>query len=217
VMCGMGRTGTLHACEQERVVPDLMTIAKGLGGGYAPIGAMLSSQKIFDALNGGSGAFVHGHTYNGHPLACAAALAVQTVIRRDGLLENVRRQGARLTAQLHARLGDNPHVGDVRGRGLLQAIELVSNRDLKSAFAPQLKLHARVKSEAMARGLIIYPMGGAIDGLNGDHVLLAPPFTATVDAIDDIVERLAKSVEAALQGIGALAPTPPQPRSGSTH
>ena len=201
VMCGMGRTGTLHACEQEGVRPDLMAIAKGLGGGYAPIGAMLASQDIFDALDQGSGAFLHGHTYSGHPLACSAALAVQHVIRRHDLLANVRKQGAHLHSQLHARFRDNPHVGDIRGRGLLQAIELVADRERKAAFDPKIKLHARIKSAAMARGLIVYPIGGTIDGRLGDHVLLAPPFISTADTIDEIVGRLADAVDAALREI----------------
>jgi adenosylmethionine-8-amino-7-oxononanoate aminotransferase len=201
VMCGMGRTGTLHACEQEGVTPDLMAIAKGLGGGYAPIGAMLASQDMFDALAKGSRAFLHGHTYSGHPLACSAALAVQHVIRRHDLLANVRRQGERLHAQLHARFRDNPHIGDIRGRGLLQAIELVADRERKAAFDPKLKLDARIKAAAMARGLIVYPISGTIDGRHGDHVLLAPPFISTPDNIDEIVERLAQAVEAVLHEI----------------
>ena len=131
VMCGMGRTGTLHACEQEGIAPDLMAIAKGLGGGFAPIGAVLVGSKIFDALKQGSGLFQHGHTYLGHPLACAGALAVQQVIRRDDLLANVRRQGEHLTRRLGERFGNHHHVGDVRGRGLFQAVELVKDRASK--------------------------------------------------------------------------------------
>ncbi|HEY6382854.1 MAG TPA: aspartate aminotransferase family protein, partial [Pseudolabrys sp.] len=151
VMCGMGRTGTLHACEQEGISPDLMAIAKGLGGGYAPIGALLMLDKIFDTVADGSGAFQHSHTYMGHPLACAAALAVQRVIRRDNLLANVRAQGAYLSHRLKERFGNHPFVGDVRGRGLFQGLELVSDRNTKEPFDPKLKLHARVKGEAMAR------------------------------------------------------------------
>ncbi len=121
VMCGMGRTGTLHAIEQEGVAPDLMAIAKGLGGGYQPIGAVLIAERIVDALGAGSGAFQHGHTYIGHPVACAAALAVQKVIERDDLLASVRRQGAGLRARLEAAFAAHPHVGDIRGRGLFLA------------------------------------------------------------------------------------------------
>jgi adenosylmethionine-8-amino-7-oxononanoate aminotransferase len=197
VMCGMGRTGTLHACEQEGIAPDLMAIAKGLGGGYAPIGALLVQEKIFETIAGGSGAFQHSHTYMGHPLACAAALAVQRVMRRDNLLENVRRQGVYLSRRLKERFGNHPFVGDVRGRGLFQGLELVANRDSKEPFDPKLKLHAHVKREAMARGLMVYPMGGTAEGVAGDHVLLAPPFIIDEPLVDTIVERLGDAIDAA--------------------
>ncbi len=197
VMCGMGRTGTLHACEQEGISPDIMAIAKGLGGGYAPIGAMLMQDRVFAAIADGSGAFQHSHTYTGHPLACAAALAVQRVLRRDDLLANVRKQGALLARRLHQRFSNHPFVGDVRGRGLFQGIELVADRGTKEPFDPRLKLHARVKGEAMARGLLVYPMGGTVDGSRGDHVLLAPPFIVDDAAIDAIVERLGDAIDAA--------------------
>lgn len=203
VMCGMGRTGTLHACAQEGVAPDIEVIAKGLGGGYQPIGAVLIHDKIIDAIRQGSGFFQHGHTYLGHPVACAAALEVQRVIKRDHLLDNVVAMGQHLDARLRARFGNHHHVGDIRGRGLFQAIELVRDRADKSTFDPKHKLHARVKREAMARGLMCYPMGGTIDGLNGDHVLLAPPFISTATEIDMIVERLGDAVDAALAGVAA--------------
>jgi adenosylmethionine-8-amino-7-oxononanoate aminotransferase len=196
VMCGMGRTGTLHACEQEGIAPDLMAIAKGLGGGYAPIGAVLMQEKIFDAIAQGSGAFLHSHTYMGHPLACAAALAVQRVIRRDNLLENVRRQGAYLSRRLKQRFANHPFVGDVRGRGLFQGVELVVDRDTKKPFDPKLRLYAQVKREAMARGLMVYPMGGTADGTAGDHLLLAPPFIVDEELVETIVERLGEAIDA---------------------
>jgi adenosylmethionine-8-amino-7-oxononanoate aminotransferase len=205
VMCGMGRTGSLHACEQEGVAPDLIAIAKGLGGGFAPIGAVLLSEKIYSAFASGSGMFQHGHTYLGHPLACAAALAVQQVIRRDNLLANVRVQGAHLMRRLNERFGNHHHVGDVRGRGLFQAVELVADRASKTPFDPQLKLHARIKREAMARGLMVYPMGGTIDGARGDHILLAPPFIVDAAAVDTIVERLGEAVDAAVGHVRAAA------------
>jgi adenosylmethionine-8-amino-7-oxononanoate aminotransferase len=201
VMCGMGRTGTLHACEQDGISPDIMTIAKGLGGGYQPIGAVLLGRHIFDAFAKGSGFFQHGHTYLGHPMACAASLAVQEVIRRDGLLDNVSTMGTRLARRLGERFGNHPHVGDIRGRGLLMGVELVEDRSTKIPFNPQEKLHARIKREAMARGLMVYPMGGTIDGAQGDHVLLAPPFIVDGLAIDVIVERLGDAVDAALAGV----------------
>jgi adenosylmethionine-8-amino-7-oxononanoate aminotransferase len=198
VMCGMGRTGTLHACTQEDIAPDLMTIAKGLGGGYQPIGAVILTQRIFDAFARGSGAFHHGHTYMGHPSAAAAALAVQEAIERDNLLANVVAMGDLLNRRLVERFGQNPHVGDIRGRGLLRALELVSDRETKAPFDPGLKLNARIKREAMARGLMVYPMGGTIDGVRGDHVLLAPPFIVNAGHVEAIVERLGAAVDAAL-------------------
>jgi adenosylmethionine-8-amino-7-oxononanoate aminotransferase len=200
VMCGMGRTGTLHACEQEGVSPDILAIAKGLGGGYAPIGAILLQDKIFRTIADGSGAFQHSHTYTGHPLACAAALAVQRVIRRDNLLANVRRQGEHLARRLQERFGNHPFVGDVRGRGLFQGLEIVADRGTREPFDPQRKLNAQIKREAMARGLMVYPMGGTVDGARGDHVLLAPPFMIDNSAIDAIVERLGDAIDAAIDG-----------------
>jgi adenosylmethionine-8-amino-7-oxononanoate aminotransferase len=201
VMCGMGRTGTLHACEQEGIAPDLLTVAKGLGGGYQPIGAVLAQQRIVDAMSAGTGFFQHGHTYLGHPVACAAALAVQRVIERDGLLAQVRARGAALGGQLAARFGGHPHVGDIRGRGLFFGIELVRDRATKAPFDPAQKLHARVKREAMARGLMVYPMGGTIDGRQGDHVLLAPPFIIGEDELSLAVERLHGAIDAAVANL----------------
>jgi adenosylmethionine-8-amino-7-oxononanoate aminotransferase len=198
VMCGMGRTGTLHACEQDGVAPDLMTVAKGLGGGYQPIGAVLLSQKIFGAFANGSGLFQHGHTYICHPMACAAALAVQEVIARDDLLANVRAMGAHLSRRLGERFGNHAHVGDIRGRGLFMGVELVEDRSTKTPFDPKLKLHTRIKREAMARGLMVYPGGGTIDGVNGDHVLIAPPFIIDAATIDAVVERLGDAIDAAV-------------------
>lgn len=199
VMCGMGRTGYRYACEYDGIAPDLLTIAKGLGGGFQPIGATLLSRKIFDAFASGTGFFQHGHTYMGHPMAAAAGLAVQQVIARDNLLANVQAMGTALHAQLQAAFGQHSHVGDIRGRGLFQAIELVADRDTKAPFDPSRKLHAKIKSEAMARGLMVYPMGGTIDGVRGDHVLLAPPFIVTEADLSEITGRLAEAVEAALR------------------
>jgi adenosylmethionine-8-amino-7-oxononanoate aminotransferase len=198
VMCGMGRTGTLHACEQDGVVPDLMTIAKGLGGGYQAIGAVLAQKAIVDAMSSGSGFFQHGHTYLGHPVACAAALAVQQVIERDGLLAKVRARGISLATRLARRFADHPHVGDVRGRGLFYGIELVRDREGKTPFDPSGQLHARVKREGMARGLMTYPMGGTIDGRAGDHILLAPPFIVEEEHLEVIVDRLQQAIDAAV-------------------
>jgi adenosylmethionine-8-amino-7-oxononanoate aminotransferase len=205
VMCGMGRTGSLHACTQEGVAPDLMIIAKGLGGGFQPIGAVLVSQKIYEAVQRGSGFFQHGHTYLAHAISCAASLAVQRVIKRDNLVQRVREQGEKLMAALTERFGNHHAVGDIRGRGLFQAIELVKDRATKTPFDPSLKVNVRIKQEAMARGLMVYPMGGTIDGRSGDHVLLAPPFIVTDEQIGAIVERLGEAVDAAVASTKATA------------
>jgi adenosylmethionine-8-amino-7-oxononanoate aminotransferase len=199
VMCGMGRTGSLHACEQEGVLPDLLVVAKGLGGGYQPIGAVLAQRRIVDAMSQGSGFFQHGHTYLGHAVACAAALAVQQVIERDGLLARVRESGAVLQGLLADVFDSHPHVGDIRGRGLFWGIELVQDRASKAPFDPAVQLHARIKKAAMARGLMVYPMGGTVDGRYGDHVLLAPPFIAAESELALVVERLQSAVQAALE------------------
>jgi adenosylmethionine-8-amino-7-oxononanoate aminotransferase len=198
VMCGMGRTGAMFACEQDGIVPDLVTVAKGLGGGYQPIGAVLLSKRIYQAFADGSGLFQHGHTYIGHPIAAAAANKVVEILARPGTLENVRRMGDRLQSGLDARLGQSPHVGDIRGRGLLRGIEIVRDAETKAPFDPSLKIHARIKREAMARGLACYPMGGTVDGRLGDHVLLAPPYIAQPEEIDLIVDRIAAAIEAAV-------------------
>ena len=198
VMCGMGRTGTLYAMEQEGVVPDIATVAKGLGGGYQPIGAVLAHRRVVEPIRDGSGAFQHGHTYIGHATAAAAALAVQRIIRRDKLLDAVRERGRYFEALLRARFEAHPHVGDIRGRGLFRAIELVADRASKQPFAPALRLHARVKAAAMREGLCVYPMGGTIDGARGDHVLLAPPYIIRESELDEVVARLARALDGAI-------------------
>ncbi len=197
VMCGMGRTGTMHAWEQEGITPDIQVIAKGLGGGYQPIGGILISERIVQALANGTGGFLHGQTYQAHPVACAAALAVQHVIRDDGLLENVRAMGARLEAALVDRFGNHRHIGDIRGRGLFWAIEFVADRGTKAPFDPSLKINEKVKREAFARGLSGYPMGGTIDGKRGDHYIIAAPYIVSAPQIDEIVDRLGLAVDAA--------------------
>lgn len=202
VMCGMGRTGTRHAWEQEGIAPDIQAIAKGLGGGYQPIGAMLASARIVDIIRDGSGAFQHGHTYLAHPLACAAALEVQQVIDDEQLLDRVKDLGRQLERRLTERFGNHRHVGDIRGRGLFQAIELVADRGTRAPFDPALKLNQRIKAIAFEGGLGCYPAGGCMDGRSGDHVLLAPPYIATSDDIDMIVDRLGHAVDLALKSVG---------------
>ncbi|MET3909544.1 adenosylmethionine-8-amino-7-oxononanoate aminotransferase [Bradyrhizobium sp. S3.3.6] len=201
VMCGMGRTGTTHAWQQEGIAPDIQAIAKGLGGGYQPIGAMLASGKIIDTIRAGSGAFQHGHTYLAHPLACAAALAVQDVIREDNLLDRVKERGKQLEQRLTERFGNHRHVGDIRGRGLFWAIELVADRASRTSFDPALKLNQKIKAEAFANGLGCYPGGGTVDGIRGDHVLLAPPYIASADEIDLIVDKLGTAVDNVLRSV----------------
>ncbi|MBT8154128.1 aspartate aminotransferase family protein [Epibacterium ulvae] len=190
VMCGMGRTGTLFACEQEGIAPDICAIAKGLGAGYQPIGAMLCSAQIYAAIKGGSGFFQHGHTYMGHPMAAAGALAVLERLTDDGIAARVNPVGSRLRSALEAEFGQHPHIGDIRGRGLFLGLELVEDRATKAPFAPDLKLAERVKSAAFEVGLACYPMGGTIDGQRGAHILLAPPFIIEDTHIDLIVETL---------------------------
>lgn len=198
VMCGTGRTGSLFAYEQESVQPDIVTMAKGLGAGYQPIGALLCSGAICEAIKAGSGFFQHGHTYMAHATPAAAALATLQVIRDERLLENVQIRGASLLTKLQSTLGEHAHVGDIRGRGLFIGVEFVAERTSKAPFAPELGLHKRVKSICMENGLLCYTMGGTVDGKIGDHVLIAPPYILTPAAEDDIVERLADSVNTAI-------------------
>ncbi len=198
VMCGMGRTGTQHAWEQEGIAPDIQVIAKGLGGGYQPIGGILIAERVVEAIRAGSGGFMHGQTYQAHPVACAAALEVQRVIREGDLIANVRAMGGRLEAGLTERFGNHRHVGDIRGRGLFWALEFVADRGTKREFDTALGMNERVKQAALARGLAVYPMGGTIDGSRGDHVIVAPPYIVDGGGIDTIVHRLGEAVDAAL-------------------
>ena len=191
VMCGMGRAGDWFAIGHDGVAPDIITIAKGLAAGYQPIGATLASERVVAVLAGGSGVLAHGHTYMSHAVACAAALAVIDVIDREKLLESVREGGHRLAADLAARFGDHPHVGDIRGRGYFWSLELVADRQTKRPFPASLGLAARIRRAALAEGLVCYPSSGTADGLAGDHVLLAPPFTASAAELDEMLDRLA--------------------------
>ncbi|MFY0620802.1 MAG: aspartate aminotransferase family protein [Pelagimonas sp.] len=198
VMCGMGRTGHLFACDHDGVSPDILCIAKGLGAGYQPIGAMLCTAKIYDAIASGSGFFQHGHTYMGHPVAAAASLAVLTEMLDKNLLPKVTARGEFLDHALRVSLGSHPNVGDIRGRGLFRGIELVADRDTKTPFDPSLGLAGKIKKAAFAKGLICYPMPGTRDGMNGDHILLAPPFIASEAELSDAVSRLADAIHSAL-------------------
>jgi adenosylmethionine-8-amino-7-oxononanoate aminotransferase len=199
VMCGMGRCGSLFAFEQEGVVPDLVTVAKGLGAGYQPIGATLVGSHIYETIVSGSGFFQHGHTYLGHAAACAGALAVQRRLHDDGLLARVPVLGAQLESKLREAFGSHPHVGDIRGRGLFWGIELVADRTSKAPFDASLQLHARIKKKALETGLLCYPMGGTLDGVRGDHVLLAPPFILEERQLDELVGKLGQVLGAVLK------------------
>jgi len=198
VMCGMGRTGHLYACTEDGVAPDMITVAKGLGAGYQPIGALICTGQIYDAIAAGSGFFQHGHTYMGHAMAAAGAGAVLRAIRDRGLLPRVRQAGETLDAALRARFGQHPHIGDIRGRGLFRGLELVADRETKAVFDPTRKLHAKIKAAAMDAGLICYPMGGTIDGQRGDHILLAPPFIISDDQIGELTDKLGQAIDRAL-------------------
>lgn len=198
VMCGMGRTGHLFACDADGVAPDILCIAKGLGAGYQPIGAMLASGRIYRAIEEGSGFFQHGHTYNGHPAAAAAGHAVVSALVDRGLVARSAEMGERLMGALVDRFGQHPHVGDIRGRGLFLGLELVEDRESKTPFAPERRLNAVLKKAAFARGLVCYPMGGTLDGRQGDHVLLAPPFILEDAQIGEIVDKLSGALDDAL-------------------
>lgn len=198
VMCGMGRTGHLYACEADGIVPDILCIAKGLGGGYQPIGAMLCGGEIYGTIEAGSGFFQHGHTYIGHPVAAAAGLAVVSAILDRGLISRVQEMGGKLDAALHTAFGQHPNVGDIRGRGLFRGIELVQNRDTKEPFGADMRLAAKIKAAAIEIGLICCPMSGTIDGRPGDHILLAPPYIIEDEHIEELATKLDMAIPTAL-------------------
>ena len=198
VMCGMGRTGTLHAWEAEGVVPDIEVIGKSLGAGYVPISAVLITERVVKALQGGSKYFKHGQTYQSHPLACAAALEVQRIVQNQNLVENVRHMGIYLEALLRERLADHPHVGDIRGRGLFWAIEFVADKETKVPLDPVLKVAERLHDKGMKPGYdiaLFHATGSANSGWAGDHVLLAPPYIVNKSDVEEIVDRVARVVE----------------------
>jgi adenosylmethionine-8-amino-7-oxononanoate aminotransferase len=195
IMCGMGRCGDFFVSEQEAIVPDLITVAKGLGGGYQPIAGVLVQERVAEAIARGSGQLAHGHTYMAHPVACAAALAVIDCIRGNDLLANVKRQGQLLERRLRDTFGSQRFVGDIRGRGLLWALELVRERQTKEPFPQECQLAGHIKSRALEYGLICYPSSGTVDGRSGDHVLLAPPFTIDEAQIDELIAKLSSTLE----------------------
>ena len=195
VMCGMGRTGSLFACEEENIIPDIVTIAKGLGAGYQPIGAMLCQDFIYDSIANGSGFFQHGHTYLGHPIACAASLAVLTKLINENMCKKVKDKGEILQKILERDLGQSQFVGDIRGRGLFRGIEIVKDRSTKEPFSKKLNVANKIKKEALNLGLICYPMQGTVDGIIGDHIPIAPPFIINEDEINEISSKLKTTIE----------------------
>lgn len=203
VMCGMGRTGTMYAFEQENVAPDIVTVAKGLGAGYQPIAAMIASARVVDAIDNGSRKLRHGQTYMGHAIACATGLAVLRAILDEDLLANVRAMGDALEKRLRDTFGSHPNVGDIRGRGLVWGLELVKDRPTKETFEPEQRLHARVKNEALRAGLLCYPGGGTADGESGDHILLAPPYNVEAHHLDELVDKLDTALTRALSQMEA--------------
>ena len=195
VMCGMGRTGTLFACDEEKIIPDIITIAKGLGAGYQPIAAMMCQNFIYEAISQGSGFFQHGHTYLGHPIACAASLAVVNKLLKENFPEQVRKKGEYLQKHLEITLSQNQYIGDIRGRGLFRGIELVQNRETKEPFPKNLNIAGKIKKKALDLGLICYPMQGTVDGTVGDHILIAPPFIINENEINEISQKLKTTIE----------------------
>jgi adenosylmethionine-8-amino-7-oxononanoate aminotransferase len=198
VMCGMGRVGQLYAFEYYSIVPDIVCIAKGLGAGYQPIGAMICNDMIYDNINNLTGYFQHSHTYSAHPVACAAGVAVLKEISKTSTLNNVKRLGEVLRNRLIEEFKDFSNIGDIRGRGLFIGLEIVRNNMTKESFDPKHKIYAKIKKNAFDLGLMVYPMGGTIDGINGDHVLLAPPYIINDDHIDEIAIKLKLSIKKAL-------------------
>ena len=195
VMCGMGRTGSLFACDDEDVVPDILTVAKGLGAGYQPIGAMICQNFIYDAIANGSGFFQHGHTYLGHPVACAASLSVLNKLVNENFSSQVKEKGQYLQKNLELHLGQNEFVGDIRGRGLFRGIEIVKDRSTKEPFQKKLNIAGKIKKQALDIGLICYPMQGTVDGSKGDHILIAPPFIINESEINEISTKLKSTID----------------------
>jgi adenosylmethionine-8-amino-7-oxononanoate aminotransferase len=198
VMSGSGRTGSWFAFQQEGIVPDIAVIAKGLGAGYQPVSSVLLSKQIVDAIDVGSGVVAHSHTYMGHAAGAAAALAVLDIVLGQDMLASVRERGRQLQSALEGNLADHPHVGDIRGRGLLLAVEIVEDRASKRPFERSGPISAGVKRAALDLGLMVYPSSGTIDGIRGAHVLLAPPYTIDSGHVDEIADKLPRAIDRAL-------------------
>lgn len=201
VMCGSGRTGVWRASAEDGLMPDIITVAKSLSGGYLPLGAAIYSREIAEVMAAGHGGPLTGHTYTGHTACLAAGLAVQKIVQEEALLDRIRDKGARWQADLRARLAHLPQVGDVRGRGYFIGVELVADPETKAPFAASLGVNGRIRAEGLRRGLICYPSGGHVDGAAGDTVILAPPFNATDAELDEIADKLTATLETVLAGL----------------
>ena len=202
VMCGAGRTGPWRALAHDGVEPDIMSVAKGLAAGYVPLGVAICTTAVWDAIRVKDGAFGTGHTFTGHTAACAAGVAVQTIITRDNLLDRVTANGPRLKSILSDALHGVDAIGDIRGRGHFICAELVANRDTKAPFDPNLKLFLKIRQQTMENGLICYPVGGNVDGTAGDIVILAPPYNCTDDELTEIIAKTAASIRQVLSSEG---------------
>ncbi|KAK4662993.1 hypothetical protein QC763_601290 [Podospora pseudopauciseta] len=197
VMCGMGRSGTLHAWQQEGVVPDIQTIGKALGGGYQPIAGLLANHKVIDGIAKGSSVFVHGHTYQGHPACCAAALEVQRIIQEESLVANVASMGRLLSQGLKRRIGNHPNVADIRGRGLFWGIEFVSDKKSSTPFPEEVHVAMVISKLGLdpKYGINVYPGAGSADGRLGDHIIISPAFNIRKEDVEWIVETVGRLVD----------------------
>ena len=202
VMCGSGRSGTWRALEKDGVEPDIMSVAKGLAAGYLPLGAAIYSDKVADTIHGKHGAPMTGHTFSAHTACCAAGVAVQKIVAREKLVERVAAMEAPFRTMLGGALKDVEAVGDIRGRGFFQAIELVADRNTKRPFEAERKLFMKIRQKAFDNGLICYPVGGNVDGINGDVVILAPPYNVTESELTEIVDKTATSIRQVLSAEG---------------
>ncbi len=198
VMCGVGRTGNWRALQHEDVEPDLMSIAKGLGGGYLPLGAAVYHERLQERILENFGEILTGHTFAGHTTTCAAGVAVQRIIERDELVERVANKGPEFQLGLRQSLKAHPNVGDVRGRGYFVGVEFVQDRESKEPFDAELQTFAKIRDQAMANGLICYPSGGNVDGVRGDVAILAPPYNASDDELEEIISKFASTCHSVL-------------------
>ena len=198
VMCGSGRSGYWRALEEDGVEPDIMSIAKGLAAGYLPLGAAVYSRRVAEVIDGTHGGPMTGHTFTGHTACCAAGVAVQKIVAREKLVERVREKAGLFRRLMAEAVADIESIGDIRGRGFFQAFEIVENRETKKPFAASRKLSLRIRQRALELGLICYPVGGIVDGVNGDGVILAPPFNASDAELGEIAGKAGEAIRSVL-------------------